>query len=178
MEDDRHTIIAAFETTVAEKGWLSLDAADLAESSGVSLARVRALFPRKIDLLDGLARAIDEEVLDEGLAEADEPARDRLFEIMMRRMDALQDRRPTIEALLRDLPRDPAAGAYRALSVPTSMSWMLRAARIDARGIEGLIKARVLAALYGWVLRTWQTDDTDDMAPTMKALDERLKLAE
>lgn len=178
MDEDRRAIIEAFEKQVVETGWFALRPALVAEAAGVPLDRARRLFPTKADLLTGLAQAIDEEVLSEGLADPNEPARDRLFEVMMRRMDALQDRRPVIEALFEQLARDPATALHHLLSVPNSMAWMLQAARIDANGLEGRLKARALMVVYALVLRVWLQDDTDDMDPTMKALDERLKFTE
>lgn len=178
MDEDRRAIIEAFEKQVLESGWPGLSPVLVAEAAGVPLDRLRRHFPTKNDLLAGLAETIDEEVLSEGLAEPDEPARDRLFEVMMRRMDALQDRRPVIEALIAQLARDPATALIHLVSVPTSMAWMLQAARIDINGIEGLLKARALSVIYAMVLRVWLKDETDDMAPTMKVLDERLKMAE
>lgn len=177
-ELQRRAIIAAFEQEIAQKGWFGTHPASLAEKAGMTLAQVHALFPRKLDLLSGLAKAIDEDVLAEGPAEADEPARDRLFEVMMRRMDALQDRRETIERLMTDLPRDPAAAFHRLLTVPGSMAWMLQAALIDTGGLEGALKVRALAVIYGLVLPVWRKDKSDDLSATMKALDERLRIAE
>jgi len=178
MEDEQRAIIEAFEKHVLDVGWPALRPALIAETAGVPLERLRRHFPTKNDLLAGLARTIDEEVLSEGLADEGESARDRLFDVMMRRMDALQDRREVIEALVEQLARDPTSAAQHLLSVPNSMSWMLQAARIDTNGLEGLFKARALAVIYALVLRVWLKDETEDMAPTMKVLDERLRLAE
>ncbi|MEO1249962.1 MAG: TetR/AcrR family transcriptional regulator, partial [Pseudomonadota bacterium] len=75
MDEDRRAIIEAFENQIVETGWLAVRPALVAEAAGVPLDRARHLFPTKADLLAGLAQTIDEEVLSEGLADPNEPAK-------------------------------------------------------------------------------------------------------
>ena len=177
-EDLKRAIVSAFAEAVAADGWFAVHPAALAEKAGVSLADMHALFPSKLALLTAFVRQIDEEALAEGLAEAEERARDRLFEVLMRRIDALQDRRAAVLRLMSDLPRDPPAALSQLLMAPDSMIWMLQAARIGTHGLEGAIKARALTVLFGLVLNVWREDESDDLSATMKALDQRLGLAE
>jgi hypothetical protein len=58
------------------------------------------------------------------------------------------------------------------------MRLMLDLASMPARGLVGVAKVRVLTLIYLDLVRTWRSDDTEDMAKTMKALDKRLQQAE
>ena len=62
----------------------------MAREAGVSLAEFRDLYPSKGAVLGGFARMIDRKVLEGGTDDlADETARERVFDVLMRRIDAL-----------------------------------------------------------------------------------------
>ena len=58
------------------------------------------------------------------------------------------------------------------------MRWMLEAADISTGGWRGAVAVRLAAAAYLSAMRVWQRDDTLDLAPTMAALDARLRWIE
>lgn len=173
----QHIVKAAMDLA-AERGWLAVTMHDVAEAAGVSLADVYRHYPSKDALLAGLGRLVDETVLDRGEIEPDEPARDRLFEVLMSRFDALEPYKAGVVAVLGALRRDPSIGLMQALPLERSMRWMLEAAGMPPRGLIGEIKVRALAAIWLDVLRVWAKDDSPDLAQTMKSLDKRLGQAE
>ncbi|MFC7609047.1 hypothetical protein [Teichococcus aestuarii] len=59
-----------------------------------------------------------------------------------------------------------------------SMQWMLEAARIEAGGLQGLLRVKGLSAVWIATLRAWEQDDSQDLGPTMAALDRALDKAE
>ena len=59
-----------------------------------------------------------------------------------------------------------------------SMAWMLEAAGVPAAGLQGRVRAHLLAGLYLLVLRAFFADDTTDLAKTMAALDRALRRLE
>ena len=77
---------------------------DVAEAAGLGLADLYRLYPDKVALVAAFMARIDAEVLAGTPSQSDpeETARDRLFDVMMRRYDAL---RPYRAALRRDPPR-------------------------------------------------------------------------
>ena len=175
----RDAVVEAAFALAAARGWRHVALADIAAEAGLSLADLYAAFPDKRAILSFFGARIDAKVL-AGTGEdmAGESRRDRLFDLLMRRLDALAPHRAGVRALLADARRDPLfalAGAPRLLR---SMAWTLEAAGIPTAGIGGVLRAKLLAGLYLSILRVWVDDDTPDMATTMAALDGRLRQTE
>jgi hypothetical protein len=93
----------------------------------------------------------------------------------MRRFDALQPYRAALDVLGRELPADPVAALGAAAGLLRSIGWMLEAAGISTAGLGGCVAVNLTAAAYGATLRVWLRDDSPDLAPTMAALDRRLR---
>ena len=105
---------------------------------------------------------------------AEEPERERLFDVLMRRLEILAPHREAVRSLLRSARRNPPlALALNGLTL-RSQQWMLTAAGIGASGPRGMIRAQGLAVLFASVLRTWIDDDDPGQARTMAALDRAL----
>jgi AcrR family transcriptional regulator len=172
---DREKIIAAFLTLLADKPIERIGFAEIAEASGVSLAQLRGEFPSTLAILAAHMKSIDRAVLSEDFGDVEEePARERLFDVLMRRIEILAPHREAVRSLTRSARRNPPlALALNSLAV-RSQQWMLTAAGIGASGPRGMIRAQGLAALFGGVLRTWIHDDDPGLARTMAALDRAL----
>ncbi len=170
-------VAAAFDMAVA-RGWQSVTLNDVAESTGLSLAEVYRLFPSKTAILDRFVESVDAEVLAAGAADLGEPPRDRLFDVLMRRFDALNPRKDAVASILNDLAGDPLAAAASLPAFLRSMGWMLEAAGLSASGAIGALRVKGLAAIWLDALRVWLHDDSPDMARTMAALDRNLRRAE
>jgi AcrR family transcriptional regulator len=176
----REKILAAFVALLAEVPFQRIDVAAVAERAKLSLADVRAEFTSTYDMLAAWMRAVDETVLaergDPELAEAS--ARERLFDVLMRRLEALGDYRDAVRSLARSVRRDPAlALCFNRLAL-RSEQWMLAAAGIDAAGLKGHARAQAMVLLFSRVVRVWLRDDDPGIARTMAALDRELATAE
>jgi AcrR family transcriptional regulator len=172
---ERDKIIAAFLELLAGKRFEQIGLADLAETAGVTLAQLRAEFASTLAILAAHIKAIDRAVLAEDFSDMDEePPRERLFDVLMRRLEMLGPHREAVRSLLRSATRNPPlAMALNGLAV-RSQQWMLTAAGITAAGPRGMMRAQGLALLFGSVLRTWVHDDDPGLARTMAALDRAL----
>jgi len=172
---DRDKIIAAFLALLSEKQIEQIGFAEIAEAAGVSLAQLRGEFSSALAILAAHIKAVDRAVLGEDLSDmAEEPPRERLFDVLMRRLELLAPHRQAVRSLLRSASRNPPlAVALNALAV-RSQQWMLTAAGIGASGPRGLLRAQGLAVLFGSVLRSWVHDDDPGLAGTMAALDRAL----
>lgn len=172
-EFDRALIGAVFALAGA-KGWRRASVAAAAREAGLDLARARR-FGGRGAFLRGFGRLADEAAL--AAAAAEGPAKDRLFDILMRRIDVLQSHRAGMLALMRFLPCDPPLALALARASHFSMGWMLEAAGISARGPRGALRAKGLLAVWLWTVRAWARDESTDLAATMAALDSALERA-
>jgi len=172
---EREKIIAAFLALLAEKPVEQIGLAEIAKEAGVSLGQLRGEFASALAILAAHIKAIDRAVLAADLSDmAEEPPRERLFDVLMRRLEVLAPHRQAVRSLLRSARRNPPlALALNGLAV-RSQQWMLTAAEINASGPRGMVRAQGLALLFGSVLRTWVRDDDPGLARTMAALDRAL----
>lgn len=174
-EFDSALIAAAFRLAALE-GWRKVSVPAAARAAELSLAEARARFPARATILLKFASLVDQAALRD--APADGPVRDRLFDLLMRRFDALQAQRDGVKALLRYLPADPLAALMLAGATQRSMRWMLEAAGIDTAGTRGDLRVQGLTAVWLWSLRAWERDTSDDLSGTMAAVDNALQRAE
>ena len=131
--------------------------------------------PSKAAVLTAFNRAIDDDVLRKApRPSAGQPERDRLFEVMMARFDALQPHKPAIRSIL----KSPSADARLLWSLIRSQHWMLTAAGLDSDGAIGRARIAGLTSVYGAAFRTWLDDDDAGLARTMAVLDRRLRSGE
>lgn len=178
MTDQEKRILDAAMRLAADRGWRELTLHDIADAAGVTLVELHASFPGKGALLAGLGRVADEAMLAQEGDEAGETHRDRLFDVVMRRFDALLPYREAIRRIGSDLRGDPSAALLLMCRINRSMALTLEAAGISSSGLRGLARTQVLAAIYARTFRTWLGDDSPDLAPTMAELDGRLRSAE
>lgn len=172
---NRQRIVAAFMQLLAEKPIERLDLNEIAARADVSLARLREEFDSTLAILAAQMKEIDSTVLDGADADmADEPPRDRLFDVLMRRLEAMTPYKPAIRSLVRSAICNPAlALALNGLAV-RSMKWMLTGAAINTSGGKGALRAQGLALMFAQVLRVWVDDDDRGLARTMAELDRAL----
>jgi AcrR family transcriptional regulator len=173
---DADRVIDAAMTLIAAQGWRGVSLAAVASDAGLPILQVYRIFPSKTAILCGLFRRVDEAVLAVPTeAEADERPRDRVFDLLMRRFDALQPYRTALAALRRDLPTDPLTVLAAGAALLCSMRLMLESAGIACHGIGGVIAVKLTAAAYLAAAHTWARDESPDLAPTMATLDRRLR---
>jgi AcrR family transcriptional regulator len=172
---DREKIIAAFMALLSEKRFERIGFGDVAARSGLTLANCRAEFSSTLAILAAHMKELDRKVLASASGDmADEPPRERLFDVLMRRIEAMAPHREAIRSLMKSASCNPGlAFALNGLAV-RSQTWMLTAADIDAAGPRGMIRAQGLAMLFASVLRTWVDDEDEGLARTLAALDRAL----
>jgi len=170
----RERIIEAFMALLAEQPIERIGLAEIASTANVTLAELRGEFGTPLAILAAHVKQLDRRVLadiDPDMAE--ESPRERLFDVLMHRLELLTPHKEAVRSLLRSARRDPPlALALNAMTV-CSQQWMLTAAGIGASGPKGMVRSQGLALLYANVLRTW-VDDDDDGSRTLAALDREL----
>jgi AcrR family transcriptional regulator len=172
---ERERIIAAFLTLLAETSIDRIGLTEIAASAGVTLAQMRGEFGSPLAILAAYLKDIDRAVLAEDFSDMEEePPRERLFDVLMRRLEKLAPHRQAIRSLMRSARGNPPLTlALNRLAV-RSQKWMLAAAGAGGSGPRGALRAQGLAVLFNSVLRTWVRDDDPGLARTMAALDRAL----
>jgi AcrR family transcriptional regulator len=174
-QSERERIIAAFMALLGEQPIEQIGFAAIAARAGVSLAELRNAFGSKLAILAAHQKEIDRQVLagiDADLAQ--EPPRERLFDVLMRRIEALTPHKAAVRSLIRSAGRNPGLAVALNGLAARSQQWMLTAADIPASGPAGALRAQGLALLFASVLRTWLHDEDPGLARTMSALDRAL----
>lgn len=169
-------LIAAALRLAADSGWRAVSVAAASRSAGLSLSRARVRFPTRHAILLGLGRMADQAVL--GDVPTEGSVRDRLFDLLMRRLDAFQRHRAGVLAVLRALPADPATAIMLVCATRRSMRWMLDTVEVPTGGLSGELRVRGLVGVWLWAVRAWERDDSEDLSATMAALDTALGRAE
>ena len=175
----RQSVISAFLGVLSEKDFAEIGLDEIAARSSLSLAELRAAFDSKLAIYEAFARDIDEAVLAEDVTDmADEPPRERLFDVLMRRLDALRPHRAALRGLARSARQDPLLAASLNRTALISQRWMLTAAGIRFEGLLGAAVTQGLVVSFARVLRVFLDEEDPGMPRTMAALDRELRRAQ
>jgi AcrR family transcriptional regulator len=174
------TALDAFLGLIAEKGFAAVALRDVAEAAGLGMADLYRVYPDKVAMVAAFMARIDGEVLagTPSRNDPEETARDRLFDVLMRRYDALRPHRAALGAIRRAGTRDPMLALALGPPLRRSMAAMLEAASVPSDGLGGALRQNGLLAIHYAVSRIFDRDETADLSKTMAALDSRLKMAE
>lgn len=178
-ETQRNKIVDALLGRLATQPLSEIELADVASDAGVTLAEMRQHFDSRLAILKAFVRRIDTIVLEgEDPAMGAEPARERLFDVLMRRLDALAPYKEAIRSLIRSARAEPGTAlALNGLAV-RSMGFMLASARIGTAGGFGTLKVQGVAIAWARTLDTWVDDTDPGLAKTMMTLDKELSRGE
>jgi AcrR family transcriptional regulator len=172
----RDRVIDALMALADERDWDQIEIGDIAESAGITLLELRDLFPSKGAILGAFARRIDHTVLaaasDDLLGETD---KDRIFDVLMRRFDALSPYKSALKRMAPAIARDPLSVAALNQVALNSMRFMLASAGIDTEGPLGLLKLQGSVVMFAKLLDVWFHDEDPGLSRTMAAMDEELK---
>lgn len=161
---------------IADRPWAEVALADVARAAEVPMAELYRHYRSKQALLCGLHRRIDLEMLAQPVDEGS--AKDRLFDLLMRRFDALAPLKPAFKTGLAELRRGRLAtleaGLIGSLHLRRGMIWVLAAAGLEGSCIVTEMRAKILGIAYLSAFRVWLDDESVDLAGTMAALDKAL----
>ena len=177
MEDKQldQALVAAVFSQAALRGWADVNIVEAARDADLPLDRVRARFPGRGAVLLRFGILADQAALTAGSSEPS--PRERLFDMVMSRFDALQPHRAGLLQLIRALRTDPATSLLLYGATLRSMKWLLDGAGIPSSGIVGGLRVHGLLALWLYALRAWEGDESPDLSATMAAVDRGLDRA-
>ncbi|MBI3505313.1 MAG: hypothetical protein HY059_10750 [Proteobacteria bacterium] len=157
----------------AGRDWAGIRLADVAAEAGLPMAELMRHATSKAALLAAFGRRIDAAMLAEPV-DADGSVKDRLFDLIMRRFDALGPHKAAVRNILAGLGRDPLAALCLVPGGMRAMAGLAAAAGVDPRLPFGPLKIKALAAVYLGTFRVWLADESADAAKTMASLDRSL----
>jgi AcrR family transcriptional regulator len=176
--DLRHVVIEALMRLAATRDWDLIELGDIAAEAGMDLRALRGLFPSKGAMLAGFSRMIDDQMLAQDSSDmADEPIRERLFDAMMRRLDAFAPYKAGLTRIVPALSRDPAELAAMNGVALNSWRYTLASAGVPTEDALGMVRVQGAVLVFSRVLEVWMRDDDPAMARTLAALDKQLDRA-
>jgi len=177
--DPRARIVDALLQLAAERRFEDISIRDIAARAGVSLVEFRDAFPSKGAVLGGLNRLIDRAALAVPLADdSAAPVRDRLFEALMSRLDAMAPYKAGLREIVAWLRRDPSALPQMNRAILNSLRFLLETAGIDCEGPTGALKLQGLVFAWIRIVDVWLDDAEEGLSRTMAAVDQELTRGE
>jgi AcrR family transcriptional regulator len=158
------------------RAWQDIRLRDIADAADLTLVQMNEAGASKTGILKAFARRVDRDLLkslDKNPVEGD--VHDRLFDILMRRMEMLDGHK----AAIRNIISAPADGlsdwASLMATAADNQGWVLAAAGIDDAGPREAIKRHGLVLVSARAMRVWVDDDDPGLARTMAELDRQLR---
>ncbi|PTM41939.1 TetR family transcriptional regulator [Bosea sp. 124] len=174
----RKQAVEALMRLAASRHWDEIELGEIAAEAGLSLATLRGLFPSKLAMLGAVTRLVDDVVLAELSDElAGEPVRERMFDLVMRRLDALLPYKDALRRIVPVLRRDPLTMAALNRGAVNSWRYMLASAGIPTEDALGAVRVQGAVLLMARVSEVWLDDDEPELSRTMARLDRELKTA-
>lgn len=174
-DDPKRAVVEALMALAGEGPWDAVTLTRIAARAGLPLEDVRRLFSGRPAILEAFLAGIDAQVIAGADPDmAGEPARDRLFDVLMRRLDCLAPYKAGLRGLRAAARRDPALALWLARLGLSSQRWMLETAGIAVTTPFGRLRAGGLALVEAEVLQVWLDEDDPVMPRTMAALDKAL----
>jgi AcrR family transcriptional regulator len=156
--------------------WHEIGMAAIASQAGLSLSQLMRQAPSKSFILEDFARDIDEAMLlvfERYPAEGD--AHDRLFDVILKRLEILQPYRAVIASVIKRPSADGVEAVRHLQSLSDSIGWMASAARVEQEPAWQSLGRLGLMRGYLRVLSVWAKEDDPGLARTMAALDRSLR---
>lgn len=166
----------------------ALSSAETRRWSDLTLAEIAAAAELKLGDFHQIADKADisaevdpyfDAAMSEASLDAEETARTRLFDVLMMRFDAMEEKRDGVLSFLRWRDRTLSGLAVRAKSRLQTARWALTCAGLDGGG--QLPREAQLLGL-AWAIsraeQAWKRETSSDLSSTMAALDAELLKAE
>ncbi|WP_420414167.1 TetR/AcrR family transcriptional regulator [Roseibium sp.] len=171
----KQKILTTFLDLISENPYEDVSLQLLAETAKVKLSELRRAYSSKLALVEAFYESVDTAVLDQRDEDlGDQPPRDRLFDILMTRIDVLAENKEAVRAFAKAASQDPGLALDFNRFAVRSQKWMLVAAGIDLSGIKSGIVAQALAVSFARVVDTWLDEPDEGMPRTMSRLDKEL----
>lgn len=175
----RNAILAAALDVAASHPWEFVAMKQIADSAGLTVTEVTNRFQTKSDIVAAIIDALDTEVEEVfTVVDEDAPMRDRLFDVLMERIELANQDRAAHISFFKSFGWTKESSIADISLLKSSMTRMARCAGMETDGLFGGIQLAGLSLAYLWVLLTWMNDTSSDLGKTMAELDRTLGRAE
>ena len=178
---DRQDVIKAVLKLLEDCPWSDLTFITIAQYLDIRPACLYLTFQTKTDILAASLGYIDESTVSQYHAHnlALSSSRDILFELIMCRLDVLENHKKSLKPLLKTiLYGSPLTFLEMSPRALISLSFLLNTAHISTTSILGVIKLKAFAIVYGIIIKTWIETEDSDLSQTMVMVDKLLKKLE
>ncbi len=179
-ETDDALLDASIEAALklaGDRGWRSLTLAKVAETTGRPLGDYYGMGGVEA-IADGVEAYFDKTMSAEA-ADPSETPRERLFDAIMRRFEAMESYRAGLVSLMRYRERSPARLAALIAARRRSARWALACADLDTtEGPPPALRTASVAWAIGRAERSWRRETSADFSRTMATLDRELRDAD
>ncbi len=167
---------AALELAAA-RAWADIPLADIAAKAKLQLSDFHGVASRE-DLVEELDSYFDKAMSAEGVPD-EASARERLFDVIMLRFEAMEPHRAGVVAL----QKFRETSLTHLVNLPShrhaTAAWALASAGLDGdTGAPASLKRIAIAFVITQTERAWRKETSGDFALTMAALDKGLRRAE
>jgi ubiquinone biosynthesis protein COQ9 len=168
---------AAFELA-PETPWQELTLSDIGSACDVTLAMCARLGISKADIAGQIDHDLDQTMLaSQPTIDKTQAVRDRLFDVLMGRFDAMEENRAAWVSIIASEKSDIVSQLARRARRARTGAWALEASGVTASDLRGAGRAIGIARILRLVERVW-LDDGPDLAKTMARLDQELRKGE
>jgi hypothetical protein len=158
---------------IERDGWAAYGPLRLARETGAGLAEIVTQLGDRADVLAAMGRRADMAMIDVAADDlADMSAKERVFELMMRRFESLKPARPALSRLRREAAPDVWLAGLGNLR--RAVKLIVEAAGLTGHGPRRAVVGAALADAYLRTGRVWLDDDSEDLARTLAELDKQL----
>ena len=170
-------LLAALELA-GERGWQALTLSDIATAAGLKLTDFHGIATTDT-LADAAESYFDKAMSGEGV-DSEESPRERLFDVIMLRFEAMEPYREGLNDLMKWRERSAMRLAKLVAARKASADWALVSAGLDGTGQAVPRDLRALGVAYaiGRAERAWRKETDPGFARTMAELDKALRQLE
>lgn len=170
-------VMAALELA-ADRPWSALTLSDIAAASGLSLTDFHG-----IASVESLAEAVEahfDKAMSSEDIDAEETPRERLFDVIMLRFEAMEAHRQGVLSLMKYREASPLRLAKLLVARKASADWALVSAGLDGsdQAVPRDVRAVAIAYAMAQAERAWRKETDPGFARTMSKLDEELRKLE
>lgn len=155
-----------------------IDIAMIAKDSGVSVEEITTLYSAREDIVWDIIARLDADALSTDDFSSDESTHDKLFDLLMKRFESLQEHKEVLRNLTSPFKGTELSSLYVNTAIVRSMGWILETAGVSTSGLDGEARKRALAWVFGTALDVFLSEDDAGLPKTMMSLDRGLSKTE